>query len=158
MEKEYLTDIGFKKITEQLKALKGPGRKAVAEKLAKARSFGDLSENAEYDAAKHEQNILEKKIYALEDILSHATVVEKPTGKLNSVVVGARVLLEDQRNKAKINYNLVGSYEMELEQDNEDNVSVNSPVGKALVGKKVNELVEIQVPAGHFKYKVLKIE
>ena len=149
-----MTKQGYEKLGKELKALKGVKRREIADALEKARLLGDLSENAEYDAAKQEQAINEGRIYELETRLSRARIIEDENISKHKVYIGARVRLIDSESKEEIEYMLVTEDEADFSQGK---ISISSPVGKALLGKKKGEVVNIRIPAGALKYKIIKI-
>lgn len=149
-----MTKQGYEKLRKELKALKGVKRREIADALEKARLLGDLSENAEYDAAKQEQAINEGRIYELETRLSRARIIEDENISKDKVYIGARVRLIDSESNEEIEYMLVTEDEADF---NQGKISISSPVGKALLGKKKGEVVNIRIPAGALKYKIIKI-
>lgn len=150
----YLTKSRLVEIENELKDLKTAGRKAIAEKIAEARAHGDLSENAEYDAAKEAQSHHEFKIGKLEVMLSKVKIISPEDMPDNEVYILSVVKVLDMKMKEEITFSLVSPEEADFEQDK---ISVTSPIGKALLGKKKNEIVEVQVPDGIIKYKILNI-
>ncbi|HMS35481.1 MAG TPA: transcription elongation factor GreA [Ignavibacteria bacterium] len=150
----YLTKTRLVEIENELKDLKTAGRKAIAEKIAEARAHGDLSENAEYDAAKEAQSHHEFKIGKLEVMLSKVKIISPEDMPDNEVYILSVVKVLDMKMKEEITFSLVSPEEADFEQDK---ISVTSPIGKALLGKKKNEIVEVQVPDGIIKYKILNI-
>lgn len=150
----YLTKSRLVEIENDLKELKTNGRKMIAEKISEARSHGDLSENAEYDAAKEAQGHLELKIGKLEAMLSRVKIIAPEDMPSNEVYILSVVKILDMKIKEESIYTLVSPEEADFEQDK---ISVTSPIGKALLGKKKNEVIEVQVPAGLLKYKILEI-
>jgi transcription elongation factor GreA len=150
----YLTKSRLVEIENELKDLKTAGRKAIAEKIAEARAHGDLSENAEYDAAKEAQSHHEFKIGKLEVMLSKVKIISPEDMPDNEVYILSVVKVLDMKMKEEITFSLVSPEEADFEQDK---ISVTSPIGKALLGKKKNEVVEVQVPDGIIKYKILNI-
>jgi transcription elongation factor GreA len=150
----YLTRERLVELEKELHDLKTNGRKSVAQKIADARGHGDLSENAEYDAAKEEQQHLEMKIVRLELTLSRATLIAADDLPNDKVYILSRVKLKDLKTKDEFEYLLVSNEEANFE---ENKISVNSPIGKALLGKTKGESVDITVPAGLLKYKILDI-
>lgn len=155
MSKEILlTAEGFKNIEEQLEFLKTEKRKEVAEKIKEALSFGDLSENAEYDAAKNEQAEVEEKITKLENILKNATVIEDGDSDLSIVSIGSKVKIYDKEFDEELTYVIVGSTEA---NPAENKISNESPMGKALLGKQAGDEVEVEAPQGTFSIKILEI-
>ena len=153
-KQELLTQDGYNKLEEELEYLKTVKRKEVAERLKVAISFGDLSENAEYDEAKNEQAKLEEQILKLDEKLRKAVIIDESQIDLNIVTVGSIVKLYNFDFDEEIEYSIVGSAEAD---PFEGKISNESPVGKALLGARVGEVVEVQVPDGANKFKVLDI-
>lgn len=151
---ELLTQEGYNKLEEELEYLKTVKRKEVAERLKVAISFGDLSENAEYDEAKNEQAKLEEQILKLDEKLRKAVIIDESQIDLDIVTVGSIVKLHDFDFDEEIEYSIVGSAEADPFKGK---ISNESPVGKALLGARVGEVVEVQVPDGTNKFKVLDI-
>lgn len=145
---------GFKKLQEEREYLVTVRRKEVAQKLKEARSFGDLSENAEYDEAKNEQAILESRINELEILISNATVVEDEDVSVNEIGVGSYVKLKDIELDDIEELQIVGSTESDPDQGK---ISDESPIGKAALKKKVGDVFEVEAPAGTLKFEVLEI-
>ena len=149
----YLTQEGYEKLVSELEHLKTVKRRLLSKAVGEARAHGDISENAEYDAAKDAQGHNEKDIAELEEKLSRARILDKDIPG-DQVLIGAKVKLIDMDTEEEMEYALVS----ELEADyNQNKISVTSPVGEALLGHKENEVVEIKVPAGLLKYKIIKI-
>jgi len=155
MDRVYLTPEGHDKLIKELETLKGPKRREIAAALAHARSLGDLSENAEYDAAKEALAENERRINELTDKLSRAELVHDTGALRDTAHLGAKVRLHDLDSDYRITYLLVGPEESDPVNDK---ISVVSPVGKALLGKKAGDEVSIEVPAGTLRYKVESIE
>jgi transcription elongation factor GreA len=153
-ETVYLTRERLVELEHELRELKTSGRRSVASKIADARGHGDLSENAEYDAAKEEQQHLELKIAKLELTLSRAKIIEAKDLPNDKIYILSRVKLLDLKSNEKCEYLLVSPEESNFE---ENKISVTSPIGKALLGKVKGESVDITVPAGLLKYKILDI-
>ena len=153
-KKELLTQEGYDKLEQELEYLKTVKRKEVAERLKVAISFGDLSENAEYDEAKNEQAKLEEQILKLDEKLRKAVIIDESQIDLDIVTVGSIVKLHDFDFDEEIEYSIVGSAEADPFKGK---ISNESPVGKALLGARVGEVVEVQVPDGTNKFKVLDI-
>ena len=149
-----LTREGEKKLHQEIKQLKEVQRPQIIEAIAEARRKGDLTENAEYDAAKEEQHKLEKRIHQLEVMLFNMEIIESRNIASDRVYIGARVDLEDIRTGEDIFYILVNEYEADF---NTKKISTVSPIGKSLLGRKVGETVEITIPNGILKYKVKNI-
>ncbi|MFC1754898.1 transcription elongation factor GreA [Thermoproteota archaeon] len=150
----FLTREGHEKLVYKLDYLKKKRRRELSQAIAKARAFGDISENAEYDAAKDAQGLNEKDIAELEDKLSRARIIEDEDIPKDEVRIGATVTLKDLDSDEELQYTLVSEEEADFSQNK---ISLVSPVGKALLGHKVNEEVEINVPAGVLKYKICEI-
>jgi len=149
----YLTQEGYEKLSSELEYLKTVKRRQLSKAVGEARAHGDISENAEYDAAKDAQGHNEKQIAELEDKLSRVRILDKNIPQ-DQVLIGAKVKLMDMDTQEEMEYTLVS----ELEADyNQNKVSVSSPVGEGLLGHKENEVVEIKVPAGLLKYKIIEI-
>jgi transcription elongation factor GreA len=155
MKAMYLTQEQFDKMSEELKYYKTVERKKAIEDIATAREHGDLKENAEYAAAKEKQVLIEGKILRLEETMQRARVMTEEMLAMNIVRIGTRVKLFDVKWKEEIEYEIIPS--AEFDSSNLDTISIDSPVGKALLGKTVDDLVEIEVPAGKIEYKVLEI-
>lgn len=153
-ESVYLTRERLVEIENELRDLKTNGRKVVAGKIAEARGHGDLSENAEYDAAKEEQQHLELRISRLELTLSRAKIIEARDLPNDKIYILSRVKLKDLKTGEQFEYLLVSPEESNFE---ENKISVTSPIGKALLGKTKGEQVEIKVPVGVLKYHILDI-
>jgi len=150
----YLTKDRLHEIETELNGLKSAGRKEIAKMIAEARSHGDLSENAEYDAAKHSQEQLEMKIHRLEEMLSRVKIIKAEDMPDDKIYILHNVKILDMHTKEEYCYKLVSQEEADLDQDK---ISVSSPIGKALLGKNVGAVVDIQVPAGLLKYKIVDI-
>ena len=155
MSKEILlTAEGLKNMEDQLEYLKTEKRKEVAEKIKEALSFGDLSENAEYDAAKNEQAEVEEKITKIENILKNATLISDDEADTGMVSIGSKVKILDKDFDEEIVYTIVGSTEA---NPAEYKISNESPVGKALLGRKAGEDVSVDAPQGIIELKILEI-
>jgi transcription elongation factor GreA len=150
----YLTRERVVELEHELRDLKTNGRKSVAQKIADARGYGDLSENAEYDAAKEEQQHLELKISKLEQTLSRAKIIEAKDLPNDKIYILSKVKLKDLKTNREFEYLLVSPEESNFE---EGKVSVTSPIGKGLLGKHAGESVDIIVPAGLLHYKILDV-
>ena len=153
-KKNILTYTGLKKYEDELHDLKVNKRQEIAQKIKEAREQGDLSENAEYDAAKDEQRDIEARIEELEKILKNAEVVVEEEADLDKVSIGCSVKILDCEFEEELEYKIVGSTEA---NSLKGKISNESPVGKALLGKKVGDTVTVETPAGEFSYKVLSI-
>ena len=154
-KKKLLTYAGLKALEEELENLKVVKRKEVAQKIKEAREQGDLSENAEYDAAKDEQRDIEARIEELEKILKNAEVVVEDEVDLDKINIGCKVKLLDIEYSEELEYKIVGSTEA---NSLKGKISNESPVGKALIGCKIGDTVEVETAAGTFAYKVLEIQ
>jgi transcription elongation factor GreA len=155
LKEVILTREGYEKLKQEIELLSTEKRREVADRIRVAREFGDISENAEYDDAKNEQAMLEHKIAQLEERLSNARVIQKRDVDLSVVSVGAKVRLRDVDAKETVEYTIVGSAEA---NPAEQKLSNESPVGKAIIGKKKGETVEVSAPRGSLKYKILDIK
>lgn len=154
-KKNILTYEGLQKLEGELSDLKAVKRKEVAQKIKEAREQGDLSENAEYDAAKDEQRDIEARIEELEKILKNAEVVVEDEVDLDKINVGCKVKLYDCEFEEELEYKMVGSTEANSLQGK---ISNESPVGKALLGARVGDTVQVETQAGVLEYKVLEIQ
>ena len=154
-KKNILTYEGLKKYEDELNELKLVKRQEVAQKIKEAREQGDLSENAEYDAAKDEQRDIEARIEVLEKILKNAEVIDEEEVDINVISVGCQIKILDLEFDEEVAYKIVGSTEADSINGK---ISNESPVGKALIGKKVGEIAEVETQVGVIKYKVLGIE
>ena len=151
-----LTKDGLQELKQKIDFLSNDRRREVAERIKEAREFGDISENSEYDDAKNEQAMLEKQIAELEDKLRSATVIDENDVTTDVVSVGATVHVKDQKTEKSVKYKIVGSAEA---NPSENKLSNESPVGKALLGHKRNDIVSVPVPRGPArKLKITKIE
>ncbi|MEW6511476.1 MAG: transcription elongation factor GreA [Bacteroidota bacterium] len=153
-ETVYLTRERLVEIERELRDLKMNGRKLIAQKIADARGHGDLTENAEYEAAKEEQQHLEMKISKLETTLSRAKIIDARDLPNDKIYILSRVKLKDLKDDAMYEYLLVSPEESNYE---ENKISVTSPIGKALLGRTKGETVDITVPAGKLKYQILDV-
>lgn len=150
----YLTREGYEKLRKELEYLKTVRRKEITQALEKARSFGDISENAEYDAAKEAQALNEKRIAEIEEKLSRAVIIEEEDISKDEIRIGATVKLQDIIDGEEVQYTLVAGVEANPSQGK---ISVDSPFARALLGHKKGDIVEINVPAGKLKYRILEI-
>ena len=149
-----ITDDGLKKLQQELETLKTEGRADIAEKIRVARGYGDLSENSEYDEAKNEQAKLEARIIEIETMLKNVEIIEDIKGKAKTVVIGVKVKVLDVEYGDEDEYRVVGSTEAD---SREGKISDESPMGKALLGKKIGDEVTVEAPGGDFKVKILEI-
>ncbi|MBQ8549212.1 MAG: transcription elongation factor GreA [Lachnospiraceae bacterium] len=154
-KKNILTYEGLKKLEEELEDLKVVRRKEVADKIKEAREQGDLSENAEYDAAKDEQREIEARIEELEKILKNAEVVDEDEVDVDTINIGCKVKILDMEFDEELEFRIVGSTEASSLQGK---ISNESPVGKALLRHKVGDVVEVETQAGVIEYKILEIQ
>lgn len=150
----YYTAEGLKKLKEELDHLKHVMRPKASQDIADARDKGDLSENAEYDAAKEAQGLLEMRISKLEEIYSHARLIDESQLDLSKALVLSSVKIKNQSNGMEMKYTLVAESEADLKTGK---ISVTSPIGKGLLGKSVGEIAEISVPNGVLKFEILEI-
>ncbi len=150
----YLTRERMVELEHELRELKTNGRADIAQKIAEARGHGDLSENAEYEAAKEAQQHLEMRISKLEETLSRSRLIESSELPNDKVYILSVVTLKDLRTGEEIDYRLVSPEESDFDKNK---ISVTSPIGKSLMGKKPGDIVKIQVPAGTLEYKILSI-
>lgn len=155
MKKNYLSKEGYEKLDKELRDLKTRGRKEIAEEIAEARSKGDLSENAEYDAAKEAQGHLEKRIAELENTLATASIIDDREIDSSKAYVLSTVTILNKKADKEMKYTLVSKDEADFKQGK---ISVDSPIGKAILGKEVGDEVKVKVPAGTLELKILKIE
>ena len=149
-----LTAEGLKQLEEELDFLKGEKRKEIAEKIKVARSYGDLSENSEYDDAKNEQAILEARIVTIEATLKNAVIINEEGISNEHIHIGSKVKLENLTRGGEVEYKIVGSNES---NPSKGRISDESPVGMALMGHSVGDVVEVEVPVGVLGFKVLEI-
>jgi transcription elongation factor GreA len=150
----YYTEEGLKKLKDELNGLKTKGRAEMARQIAEARDKGDLSENAEYDAAKDAQGLLELKISKLEEVVSNARILDETNIDASKVSVLSKVKILNLKNKMKMEYTLVSEEEADLKTGR---ISVKSPIGSGLLGKKVGDKVTIEIPAGKIEVEILDI-
>jgi transcription elongation factor GreA len=150
----YVTEEGLAKLKKELEQLINVERPAISRQIAEARDKGDLSENAEYDAAKDAQGLLEARIHKLEDTIRNSRVLDESRVDTSSIQILNRVKLKNMKTNAEVEYTLVSEPEANLK---EGKIAITTPIGKGLVGKKKGEIAEIQVPAGKMKFKILEI-
>ena len=155
MDKIPITNIGFERLEEELKILKSIERPSVIKAIAEAREHGDLSENAEYHAAKEKQSFIEGRIADLENKISRAEIIITKKLKSNKIIFGATVTLGELGKKKQIVYQIVGTEEADVESGK---ISISSPLARALLGKKVDDTVEVYSPGGSKEYEVENIE
>ncbi len=150
----YYTAEGLKKLKDELNQLKDVQRPKASQAIAEARDKGDLSENAEYDAAKEAQGMLEMRISKMEEIVANARIIDESQLDNSKALVHSHVRIKNQTNGTEMNYKLVAQSEADLKAGK---ISVDSPIGKGLLGKKVGDIAEINVPNGTMKFEVLEI-
>ncbi|HVM17698.1 MAG TPA: transcription elongation factor GreA [Gaiellaceae bacterium] len=155
MKEVILTAEGYEKLKEEIAYLSTEKRREVAERIRIAREFGDIAENAEYDDAKNEQAMLEHRIAQLEERLANARVIGADEVSTDAVSVGSKVRLKDMDANQTVEYHIVGSAEA---NPAEQKLSNESPVGRAIMGKKKGEIVEVAAPRGSLKYKIMDIK
>lgn len=153
-DKIYMTRERRLEIEEELQMLKGKGRREIAGKIAEARSHGDLSENADYDAAKDEQGLLELKISKLSNILAKSIIIDSKDFPDDKVYILSKVKIKNKKTGFEVEYLLVSPEEADFEKNK---LSVDSPVGRALMGKKIGETAEVVVPAGKTEFEIVSI-
>ena len=154
MDEIYLTRSGYEKLVEELEYLKTTKRRELSKAVGEARAHGDISENAEYDAAREAQGLNEKRIAEMEEKLATARIINNEDMPTDQVLIGATVQLKDVDTGETIEYTLVAEAEANYD---EGKISVTSPIGSALLNHKEKDVVEIKIPAGIIKYEVLKI-
>lgn len=150
----YYTAEGLKKLKDELHQLKAIERPRISQQIAEARDKGDLSENAEYDAAKEAQGLLEARIAKMEDLVANARLIDESQLDNSKVFILSKVKIKNLNNNAEVEYTLVAENEANLAAKK---ISVDSPIGKGLLGKKVGDVAEVQVPAGKLKLEILDI-
>ena len=153
-EVKYFTKGGLDRLKEELDHLKSVERPAISQQIAEAREKGDLSENAEYDAAKNAQGMLELKISKLENTLSSARVIDESQLDESKISILSKVKLKNLKNNASMTYTLVPENEADIKSGK---ISVSSPIARGLLGKKTGEKVDIQVPAGLLTFEILEV-
>ena len=150
----YVTEEGLAKMKKELEQMIIVERPAISRQIAEARDKGDLSENAEYDAAKDAQGMLEARIHKLEEIIRHSRVLDESRVDTSSIQILNRVKLKNLKNNAIVEYVIVSESEANLK---EGKIAITTPIGKGLVGKKKGEIAEIQVPVGKMQFQILEI-
>ena len=149
-----MTRESYESLMQEVKRLKSKERPKIVEEIARAREHGDLSENAEYDAAKEKQGLLEGRIKDLGSKLANAQIIDTSKAKPGRVVFGATVCLEDSDTGEKVTYRIVGADEADIKQKK---ISVNAPIARALIGRETGDLVEVEIPAGEKEYAILDV-
>ena len=150
----YYTAEGFKKLKDELHQMRTVERPRISQQIAEARDKGDLSENAEYDAAKEAQGHLEAKIAKLEDLVANARIIDESQMDNSKAFILSKVKIKNLQNNMELEYTLVAENEASLAQKK---ISVDSPIGRGLLGKAVGDLVEVKIPAGLVKFEILNI-
>ncbi len=154
MSDNIMTKLGYDELREKIRKMKAFDRQQIIKEIAAAAAHGDLSENAEYDAAKEKQNFLEGKIKGLEQRLANAKVIDTSRLSSDRVVFGATVLLEDEDKGGEVSYQIVGVDEADLEQGK---ISISSPIARALIGREEGDSAEVKAPGGIRNYSILEI-
>jgi len=150
----YFTEEGLKKLKDELHYLKSHERPSISRQIAEARDKGDLSENAEYDAAKEAQGLLELRISKMEEVLSNARLIDESQLDMSKALILSKVKIKNAANGATMTYTLVAENEADLKSGK---ISVDSPIGKGLLGKKVGDKAEIKVPSGVMQFEIVDI-
>jgi len=150
----YYTAEGLKKLKDELHQLKSIERPKVSQQIAEARDKGDLSENAEYDAAKEAQGLLEAKIAKMQDIVANARIIDESQMDNSKVLILSTVKIKNANNGAQMSYTLVAENEANLK---EGKISIDSPIGKGLLGKKVGDVADVQLPNGNMQFEIIDI-
>lgn len=151
---KYYSEEGLKRLRAELEHMKTKGRSNMAKQIAEAREKGDLSENAEYDAAKEAQGLMEAKISKLEGALGNARVLDKSQMNISQVMILSKVTVLNKKMNKEFTYTIVSEEEADFK---EMKISISSPIGKGLVGKKIGEVAKIQVPAGEMEFEIKEI-
>jgi transcription elongation factor GreA len=155
MDKVPMTAEGYRKIEEEIRHLKTVERPATIQAIAEARTHGDLSENAEYHAAKERQGFIEGRLMELDDLMSRAQVIDTSKLSGDQIKFGATVTVIDEDTEHKAVYQIVGDYEADVKQGR---ISVSSPIARALIGKEVGDTVEVNTPGGGRSYEIVKVK
>ena len=150
----YYTEEGLKKLRDELHEMKTVMRPSISDQIADARDKGDLSENAEYDAAKEAQGLLEMKISKLENILSNARIIDESTIDTSKVFILSKVKIKNISNGAEVEYIIVAENEADLKAKK---ISIDSPIGKGLLGKKLGEIADVNTPNGVIQFEIMDI-
>jgi transcription elongation factor GreA len=150
----YYTEEGLKKLKDELYDLKTVQRPKISEQIAEARDKGDLSENAEYDAAKEAQGLLEMRISKMEDLVANARIIDNTLIDASKVYILSTVTMKNKANGMEVKYTLVAENEADLK---EKKISIDSPIGKGLLGKSVGDIADVQTPNGIIQFEVLEI-
>lgn len=150
----YYTKEGLQKLKDELHELKTKGRADIAKQIAEARDKGDLSENAEYDAAKDAQGLLELKIAKLEEVVGQARLIDESKIDTSKVSILSKVKIKNKKNGATFSYTIVSEEEADLKSGK---ISIKSPIGKGLIGKKIGDTAVVKAPAGNMEFEILEI-
>ncbi len=150
----YMTEEGYKKLLDEIAYLETTKRPEISQQIAEARDKGDLSENAEYDAAKEAQGLLEMKIAQLKEVLSQARLIDESKLSTDSVQILSKVKIRNTKNKAEMTYTLVSESEADLKAGK---IAISTPIGQGLLGKKVGDIAEIKVPSGLMSFEIIDI-
>lgn len=154
-KREPITREGYEKLVKEIERIKHVERPANIKAIEEARSHGDLSENAEYEAAKNEQGLIESRLARCEDLLARAEVIDPKAYDSDDVVFGASVELVDMESDEKLSYRLVGTYEADIKSGS---ISIESPVGRALVGRRVGDEVKVKTPKGERELAIVSVK
>ncbi len=150
----YYTEEGLKKLKDELKEMETVQRPAISQQIAEARDKGDLSENAEYDAAKEAQGLLEMKIAKLKEVLANARVVDESELDTSKALILSKVKIRNCKNNAEMEYQLVAENEANLK---EKKISVDSPIGKGLLGKSTGDIAAVETPGGIIEFEIVEV-
>lgn len=150
----YYTEEGLKRLKDELNHLRTKGRSDIAKQIAEARDKGDLSENAEYDAAKDAQGLLELKIAKLEEVVGNARIIDESNIDTSKVSILSKVKMKNKKNGMVVSYTIVSEEEADLKSGK---ISVKSPIGKGVLGKKIGDVAQVQAPAGKLEFEILDI-
>lgn len=150
----YMTEDGYKKLAEEIARMEAVDRKAISAQIAEARDKGDLSENAEYDAAKEAQGLLEMKIAQMKETLANARIIDESKLTTDTVQILSKVEIKNVKTKAVMTYTLVSENEANVR---EGKLAINTPIAQGLLGRKVGDVVEITVPAGVMQFEIINI-
>lgn len=154
MDKVPMTKAGFEALEKELKNLKSVERPAVIQAIAEAREHGDLSENAEYHAAREKQSFIEGRIKELDGVISAAQIIDPSTLSGDNVKFGAKILIVDEETDEEVSYQIVGHYEADAQSKK---ISINAPIARALIGKATGDSVEVTTPQGKKNYEILNV-
>lgn len=150
----YYTEAGLKKLKDELKELETVQRPAISQQIAEARDKGDLSENAEYDAAKEAQGLLEMKIAKLKEVVSNARIVDESEMDTSRALILSKVKIKNLNNNAEMEYQIVAENEANLK---EKKISIDSPIGRGLLGKSVGDIANVETPGGIIKFEIIGV-